>query len=57
MVGKKITNPNSRATKAARIEGLADYIVGPERENGSEKCVYFGARDFSRSSLDPKKPK
>lgn len=46
MVGKKITNPNSRATKAARIEGLVNYIVGPERENGSEKCVYFGARGF-----------
>ena len=46
MIGKKIANPNSRATKASRIEGLAHYIVSPEKENGSEKCVYSGFRGF-----------
>jgi len=46
MIGKKIGNPFPSSGKASRIEGLANYIVSPEKENGAEKCMYSGTRGF-----------
>ena len=46
MIGKKISNPFPSSGKASRVEGLANYIVAPEKENGTEKCVYSGTRGF-----------
>ena len=46
MIGKKIPNRFSSSEKASRVKGLANYIVSPEKENGSEKCVYSGTRGF-----------
>jgi hypothetical protein len=46
VIGKKISNPFPSSGKASRVEGLANYIVSPEKENGTEKCVYSGTRGF-----------
>ena len=46
MIAKKISNPFPSSSKASRVEGLANYIVSPEKENGTEKCVYSGTRGF-----------
>ena len=46
MIGKKVENPEKSASKNLRIRRLADYIMAPETENKSEKCVYYGARGF-----------
>ena len=51
MIGKKIENPEKSASKDVRIRRLADYIMAPETENKSEKCVYFGARGFFAKTL------
>jgi hypothetical protein len=46
MIGKKIGNPFPSSGKASRVSGLANYILSPEKENGTEKCVYSGTRGF-----------
>ena len=46
MIGKKIENPKKSASKSVRIRRLVGYIMAPETENKSEKCVYYGARGF-----------
>ena len=51
MIGKKIENPEKSASKNVRIQRLADYIMAPETENKSEKCVYYGARGFFANTL------
>ena len=46
MIVKKVDNPDQSSTKAERIRALTNYILSPERENKTEKCVYAGARGF-----------
>lgn len=46
MIVKKVKNPKKSAAKATRIGALVDYILTPERDNSSEKCIYDGARGF-----------
>ena len=46
MIGKKVANPDKSASKAVRIERLAEYIRAPENESSTEKCTYAGARGF-----------
>ena len=46
VVAVKIPNPKSAGSKSARVQGLAQYIAEPERDNANEKCVYLGARGF-----------
>ncbi len=46
MIGKKFSNPFPSSGKASRVKWLANYIVSPEKENGTEKCVYSGTRGF-----------
>ena len=46
MIVKKVLNPKKSASKAARVGGLADYILNPEHENGKEKCIQSGAENF-----------
>lgn len=45
MIGKKIKN-TTQSTKAARIGNLTEYIREPEKDGGTEKCVYHGSRNF-----------
>lgn len=45
MIVKKVKN-KSKSSKAARVAGVANYIVAPERENGLEKCVHSEAINF-----------
>lgn len=46
VVAVKIPNPKTAGSKAGRVQGLAQYIAAPERENATEKCVYLGTRGF-----------
>ena len=46
MIVKKVANPEKSASKSVRIKRLADYILAPEAEDASEKCIYFAARGF-----------
>jgi hypothetical protein len=55
MIGKKIPNRFPSSGKASRVKGLANYIVSPEKENGSEKCVYSGARGFLSDKFSAQK--
>lgn len=51
VVAVKIPNPKSAGSKAGRVQGLAQYIAKPERENATEKCIYFGAWGFLSKSF------
>ena len=51
VVAVKIPNPKTAGSKAGRVQGLAQYIAEPERENATEKCIYFGARGFLSKNL------
>jgi hypothetical protein len=53
VIVKKVKNPQKSASKAARIQGLARYIVAPEREGSDEKCLYAGARGFLTDAPQP----
>ena len=55
MIGKKIPNRFPASGKASHIEGLANYIVSPEKENGTEKCVYSGSRGFLTDEFSSRK--
>lgn len=55
MIFKKIKNPKKGSTKVTRINGLADYIREPERENGKEKCVYSFALGFLSNTPEGQK--
>ncbi|EPI4795568.1 relaxase/mobilization nuclease domain-containing protein, partial [Klebsiella oxytoca] len=46
MISKHIRNPDAKAAKHRRIIKLVEYILNPETENATEKCVYHGARGF-----------
>ena len=46
MIAKKIRNPRHSASKTERISALLGYVRTQEREDGTEKCVYSGARGF-----------
>lgn len=45
MICKKVPNKGG-SSKAARVAGLADYIISPELSNGQEKCIAHGAENF-----------
>ena len=51
MVVKKVVNPNKSASKAVRIQALAQYIHTPQTESATEKCLYWGARGFLTDTL------
>lgn len=51
VVAVKIPNPKTAGSKAGRVQGLAQYIAEPERENATEKCIYFGTRGFLSQNL------
>jgi len=55
VIGKKIPNRFPASGKASHIEGLANYIVSPEKENGTEKCVYSGSRGFLTDEFSSRK--
>ena len=55
MIVKKVPNKKKSSTKAARVSGLADYIINPERENGKEKCIYSGAENFITDTHEAQK--
>ena len=55
MIGKKIPNRFPASGKSSHIEGLANYIVSPEKENGTEKCVYSGSRGFLTDEFPSRK--
>lgn len=46
MIEVKIPNPEKSASKSERIHNLTDYARKPELENGKEKCIASGARNF-----------
>ena len=46
MISKHIRNPDATAEKHRRIIKLVEYILNPETENATEKCVYHCARGF-----------
>ncbi|MDO8344983.1 MAG: relaxase/mobilization nuclease domain-containing protein [Cellvibrio sp.] len=46
MIVKKTRNKKAGSTKAARVAGVANYIVEPQRENGVEKCIHHEAENF-----------
>ena len=46
MIVKKVENPDKSASKATRINYLADYVISPEITNSHEKCIYSNARGF-----------
>ena len=46
MIVKKIANPRKSASKRVRIQALAAYIRAPENTSKTEKCAYYGARQF-----------
>lgn len=52
MIAKKITNPKKSASKATRVNRLAEYIRNPTSKDGTEKCLYSGSAGFI--SLDAK---
>lgn len=49
MISKHIRNPDATAAKHRRIIKLIEYILNPQTENSTEKCVYNGARGFVTS--------
>ena len=51
MIIKKIKNRKKSVKKTVRIRRLAAYIMAPETENSSEKCIHFGARGFLASTV------
>jgi Relaxase/Mobilisation nuclease domain/Large polyvalent protein-associated domain 7 len=51
VVAVKIPNPKTAGSKAGRVQGLAQYIAEPQRDNATEKCIYFGTRGFLSKSL------
>ncbi|WP_083638074.1 TraI/MobA(P) family conjugative relaxase [Caballeronia sordidicola] len=55
MIVKKVKNPSKSASKAMRVNGLADYIASPEKSNADEKCVYQGSRGFLTDGLEAQK--
>jgi hypothetical protein len=55
VIVKKIKNPSKSASKAMRVNGLADYIASPEKLNSEEKCVYQGSRGFLTESFEAQK--
>jgi hypothetical protein len=55
VIVKKIKNPAKSASKAARVNGLANYIAAPEKSNADEKCVYQGSRGFLTESFEAQK--
>lgn len=55
MIIKKIKNPSKSASKATRVNGLANYIAAPEKSNAGEKCVYRGSRGFLTESFAAQK--
>jgi hypothetical protein len=55
VIVKKIKNPSKSASKAMRVNGLADYIASPEKSNAEEKCVYQGSRGFLTDGLEAQK--
>lgn len=46
MISKHIRNPDAKAAKHRRIIKLVEYILNPQTESATEKCVYHGARGF-----------
>ena len=46
MIVKKVKNPYKSASKRTRIRRLADYILAPESENATEKCIQIVSRGF-----------
>jgi hypothetical protein len=50
VIGKKVVNAKGKASKAARIGSLLDYIRPPDRAESEEKCAYYGARGFVTDS-------
>ncbi len=46
MISKHIRNPDANAAKHRRIIKLVEYILNPQTESATEKCVYHGARGF-----------
>ncbi len=55
MIGKKIPNRFPASGKSSHIEGLANYIVSPEKKHGTEKCVYSGSRGFLTDEFSSRK--
>lgn len=55
MIIKKIKNPSKSASKATRVNGLANYIAAPEKSNVNEKCVYQGSQGFLTESFEAQK--
>ena len=51
MIIKKIRNPKKSASEAIRVRALAQYIHTPELEDATEKCLYWGAREFFSDTL------
>ncbi len=49
MISKHISNKDPGAAKHRRIIKLVEYILNPQAENATEKCVYHGARGFITS--------
>ncbi|CDS47896.1 MobA [Polaromonas sp. CG9_12] len=46
MIVKKIRNQKTGSTKAARVAGVANYIVGPQHDHSVEKCIHHEANNF-----------
>ena len=46
MIVKKIRNQKTGSTKAARVAGVANYIVGPQHGHSVEKCIHHEANNF-----------
>ena len=52
MIVKKIKNRYKSASKSVRIRELAEYILSPDAEDGTAKCIYWRARGFVTSDLN-----
>ncbi|MDO8291147.1 MAG: relaxase/mobilization nuclease domain-containing protein [Parvibaculum sp.] len=52
MIVKKTRNKKAGSTKAARVAGVANYIVAPQLENGLEKCIHHEAENFLTDTHD-----
>ena len=46
MIVKKIRNQKTGSTKAARVAGVANYIVGPQHDHSVEKCIHHEVANF-----------
>lgn len=46
MIVKKARNHKAGSSKSARVTGVANYIVEPQRDNGLEKCIHHEAENF-----------